>query len=660
MFKLPRPASVAIPILIFLATLFCYLSALTQVHTFDALSYVLDVDRKPWQELFHPHHLAYGPLGALVRQMAPALGQGGSALVPLQITNALAGALGVALFFVMVRRVTQRFDLALCGSLLLGASYAYWYYAVEVEVYTIATLFLVLCLWLIVALLRQPTARTCAALGLVQAIAVLFHQTNILLCIPVGVAFLGIARSRCRPTEERTGHTRMVGLLSCSLAYGLPLGIIAVGSYLWVGFGISGFHSWEQFMRWTTAYAHTGWWGRDVNGEKWADLGKGLTETLAQPGGAFLGLLLAGLVVLYLRRLVWTHGHLTVVLITWLVTYGAFFFWWEPDNIEFWIASLPPAIFLLVLALDTSGTRWSPGVWLTLAVGVTMLGVNYDSIIRRGLASYDLQRRVASALAQQSQPGDLLLVSDGMQELYLPYYEGRNNVFSLNQALFISAGNWPIACVQAYERIDTALRAGSAVFIDDTVLYPRERSTESIVLERFQLTPEQVTQCFARYIPDLAQLEIAAGLALYHRLPSAQELAQGPGWNFAHTNWGWQASNINNERFGAAWDIVPGVDPGLTSPPLQIDTSRYAAIEVRMAATTDRRDAQLFFLDRDGQLDEARSIRWTLDPGSEMQTYRLDLHGHPGWSGIVTGLRLDPVGIGDGGWVRIESIRLVS
>jgi hypothetical protein len=51
-----------------LAAAFCmlYLLTLTDVHTYDALSYILDVDRKPWPELFHPHHLAYGPFGALI------------------------------------------------------------------------------------------------------------------------------------------------------------------------------------------------------------------------------------------------------------------------------------------------------------------------------------------------------------------------------------------------------------------------------------------------------------------------------------------------------------------------------------------------------------------------------------------------------------------
>ena len=110
----------AAPIALFAGTLLLYLATLTQVHTFDALSYVTSVERKPWTEVFHPHHLAYGPLGALVLALGQALGYSGGAAFLMQLVNALAGALGVALFFSLTRRATGRGDLALVAALLLG------------------------------------------------------------------------------------------------------------------------------------------------------------------------------------------------------------------------------------------------------------------------------------------------------------------------------------------------------------------------------------------------------------------------------------------------------------------------------------------------------------------------------------------------------------
>src|SRR5262245_35430731 len=111
----PRAATIAL----FLGSLLVYLTTLTQVHTFDALSYVTSVERKPWTEVFHPHHLAYGPLGGLALALGQALGYTGGAALPMQLVNALAGALGVALFFTLVRRVTGRDDVALAAALLL-------------------------------------------------------------------------------------------------------------------------------------------------------------------------------------------------------------------------------------------------------------------------------------------------------------------------------------------------------------------------------------------------------------------------------------------------------------------------------------------------------------------------------------------------------------
>ena len=82
-------------------------------------------------------------------------------------------------------------------------------------------------------------------------------------------------------------------------------------------------------------------------------------------------------------------------------------------------------------------------------------------------------------------------------------------------------------------------------------------------------------------------------------------------------------------------------DPRLTSPLLRLDTAQIRAIELEIENGTGASDAQLFFLGEDGLASEERSLRWTLEPGR--QTYRLELEGVPGWQGIVTRLRIDPV-----------------
>src|SRR5262245_34639752 len=123
------------PLVVFGAALVLYLATLTRVHTFDALSYITSVERKPWTGVLFPHHLAYGPLSHVAAAFAQALGYGAGAALPMQIVSALAGAVGVAVLFADLQRVTRRNDLACLGALLLGGAYGYWYFALEADVY---------------------------------------------------------------------------------------------------------------------------------------------------------------------------------------------------------------------------------------------------------------------------------------------------------------------------------------------------------------------------------------------------------------------------------------------------------------------------------------------------------------------------------------------
>ncbi|HEU4328507.1 MAG TPA: glycosyltransferase family 39 protein [Roseiflexaceae bacterium] len=672
-----RPASLARRLAsfgIFLATLLLYLGTLTQVHTFDALSYVTSVERKPWTEVFHPHHLAYGPLGLLAQVIGEVLGADGAAL-PMQVVNALAGALGVALFFSLVRRATGRADLALAAALLLGGGYAYWYYAVEIEVYTVATLLLIACLRLMPRLLERPTTRDAALLGLAQGGAVLFHQTNMLLCAPVLLVLLaakngeprteehGNAKTQRRKDAKETGFFALhaLGVKTHSttqnskllLSYGLVLALVVGLPYLAVGLGVSGFRSWDAFAGWLLEYARTGWWGGPITASTWERLGEGLAETLAQPAGGPLWLLLIGLLVLRLRALAAGRGRLVLALALWLLVYAAFFTWWEPDNIEFWIASMPPALLLLALALR--GTpRWGPEVWVALAVGLCGLGLNHDAIVRRGDPARDLQRLVADAVGAQLRPADLALVADELQELYLPYYQRHDNFLSINQAMFEHGGDWGPACDALRERAEAALHAGAAVVVAEAVLRPPAPQ-----LERHRLVQAQIDACFAPYRSLLQPLALPPGAPPHWRLPAARELAEGPGWRFDAGPQGWRAANLASQRFEDGWRAVPASDPSLLSPLLDIDADGYQAIEIRMASASGARDAQLFFASPDGALDEARSLRWSLAETDAPTTYRLELRDAPGWQGRIARLRIDPVGVGDGGALLVEWVRLV-
>jgi hypothetical protein len=451
----------------------------------------------------------------------------------------------------------------------------------------------------------------------------------------------------------------------------LPLGLIVAGSYLWVGLGVSGFRSWGDLSAWMEGYARTGWWGGAVDGAKLAGLGVGLSRTVAPPGWEILPVGLLVVLLANLRGLRLAPRGLVWALLAWLLTYGAFFLWWEPDNIEFWIASLPPVYLLLLLAVGgrrqeagggwrVAGERWS--VIALFILGLGMLGVNLASIRQRGDASTDLQRVTTEALAARSAPGDLLLVPDGLLELYLPYYAGRENIVSLEQAMTASGSDWPTACATLRGRVNLALSSGyAAIAVGDALRpMPAPAGEPPSMMERFRLTPDQVAACYVPLAPMFTSVSLGPGMPDARRIASAQELADGAGWDFRRGAWGWRAANVGPAAITAAgWELTPGADPSLNSPPMSIDAARYSTLELRMAASTAARDAQVFFLDGGGQASEERSLRLTLQAGPAMHTYRLDLRGAPGWGGRLGGLRLDPVGTGDGETVTVEAIRLL-
>jgi hypothetical protein len=156
-----------------------------------------------------------------------------------------------------------------------------------------------------------------------------------------------------------------------------------------------------------------------------------------------------------------------------------------------------------------------------------------------------------------------------------------------------------------------------------------------------------VRACFAPYLPDLTAHDLGAALPTYYRLPAAGELLAGAGWDFGASRWGWQVYNGYAEAFGfydtdATWSFLPQDDPYLLSPRVEIDTSRYWAIQVRLAKEVANREAQLFFMDETGIISEERSVRWELANHADLKTYHLDLREHPAWTGTLAGLRLDP------------------
>ncbi len=630
-----------------------YLSTRSQVHTFDALSYIRDVDQSAGF-FFHPHHLLYNPSGWLFWQFWRRAGYTGNAEVPLQVLNSLAGILcGIGLYR-LVLRLTQCWWAALAAAGLLVFNYTVWYFSVEVEVYLLALIWLLLTLALLITLLYHPRPGIAILLGVTVGMATLYHQANGLL-VPI-VVIAVVLSPLCRRT--RLTALTMIGTIAGT--------IVALG-YTLVGFGYYGFQSVAQLGGWMFFFIRTGWWGHPAS-DRLSDLGAGLGNSLSPQGpwpywAAIVILVLLGGPGAFKR---WPR--VIVLCCAWIVIYGAFFVWWEADNIEFWIATLLPVWVLVGLCTAALGAMWRHHAYRwglpATAVVACMLPLllawqNYPIVQRRGDPRTDLQRALVNRLQVASSHGDLILPPGGVLELYLPFYADRPYVRTLNGLLFETDGDLSTAFARLREDIDASLQAGLAVFVArEALVLPRER------FPRYQVTQAQLD---AFWRPYRTALEPAVmdheGAIAFWRIPPATELARGGGWRWQDFAWGWQATHIYEEHFTqGGWCFTPQVDPTLMSPVLSLPAAQVRAIRVRMSTQTQHQHAQLFYTGLDGALREQYAVSWPLVGDGQPRTYTTVLAGAPAWQGTITRLRLDPIASGDdspGSTTCVESLRML-
>lgn len=640
-----------IPLALVALALPLYLTTLSDVHTFDALSYIRDVDQRAGF-FFHPHHLLYSPTGWLFWQGWRLFGYGGGSELALKVLNSLVGAACGFGLYRMVLRLTDRWWAALLAAGLLLFNYGAWYFSVEVEVYLLALVWVLIALALLIELITTPRARTAPLLGLSVGLAALYHQTNGLL-VPLVVA--GVLLS---PT---TWRDRLRNLLTAGVISGA---VVAIG-YALVGFGYNGYRSIGQMRDWMFFFVETGWWGHATR-DRLTDLGAGLGNSISTQGAwpywvAIVAVLLAGMVGAARR---WPR--IVALCALWIAVYGGFFAWWEGDNIEFWIATLLP-LWLLVglcaaaIPLGRSRPTIQRGQSV-LAIGAIVLPLllswhNYPIVTRRGDAAQDLQRQISTEVGRLSSPDDMIISTGGVLELYLPYYEDRHYIRTFNMVLFETNGDLQSGFAELHREIDQALHAGLAVFVgQDSVELPE------FARQRYNLTQADLDAFWASYRPLFQDAVVHNGTTYFWRIPPATELANGDGWRWTSGSIGWQSANADSATFDGGWCFTPQVDPALVGPQIGVDSARFRAVEVTMRTAAQNQQAQLFFAGADGAMSDDRSVIWPLDNDGQTHTYTVPLSADRGWSGSIARLRLDPIAIGDGTDATrtcVESLKLI-
>lgn len=623
------PSELAVALLLIVAFAALYILTRTGVHTFDAISYTYDVESKPLLEVFHPHHLLYGAAGKLAIWIAQLFGYDGRADQPIQVLNALAGALGVAALWRFGVRFSGRRWLSLGAAALVGMCFAYWLYATEVEVYTLAALFISISLWIMAALEQQRTTAKIILLGLATAGAVMFHQTNVLFALPVS-AFLLLRR-------DWRGF----------LLYGVVSGTAVALPYLAVAYA-SGLRDWQGFYDWASGYAQTGQWGGYLSAEHLPALWDGLRNTIS-PHNSLLAILFYLLVIvsaaLALRDL-WKQGRAWLAFaLVWLLLYGAFFWWWEPWNIEFWIALLPLwalLCFAALRAIERAALRNTLGI----AAGVLALALfaaHLSPIQAAADPATDYYQQVTAALVPELQTLDLVVTRGNILDLYVPFYAGHpaSNLISLRKLSFQGDAFWMLHTI-----LREAHAAGTTIYLDQMIL------DEPVSQERnpFGFSGEQIA-LLQQDFPLVPAISLNQQTVFY--AINARPAPDTRSWSFERDLGGWRAAGAPQARYeNGGWCFTGGDDVWLQSPPLLLDGDRFGQLRVEMSADRGGLFGQLYW-QGDGQaLAEERSLRFDLVENRE--TYVLDL----AWQGMITGLRLDPAQVAGEATVCIYALEI--
>ena len=609
-----------------LVALIAYVATLTHVHTYDAYSYAATIQTKGFAESLHPHHLLYGPLGKVVYTSVQALGYSGSALLPLQLVNALAGSCGVAFLIVLLGRTVYRPVLALLGGGITGFAFAWWRYAVEVEVYTLATLFLIIGMLLLQRLHAEPTQlRSWMLLGLVHAAAIMFHQTNVLWAVPVLTTWHDARWSN--PTRAK----RLKAIASyAAVGAGLTIGVYAIAMY-WV----SDFDSWAEAQTWFFEYATTGFWGGTPSFQTLVDLGNGWSNTWLPAYGGII-LLLLGATFAWRWSLIATQFKpLILISVSWLIPYMLFFSWWEAANIEFWIACIPPVAVLFILALATLPTPlYRPALAAATFLVSLLVLVNGGWLLINGSQRNDQDRAAVEQLVAAGTPGDLYLVPNGLQSLYLIHEYQHPNTLPLS----LSTGDWPTACATIQSVVERTLSAGYAVWIAQEFYQP-----PAALVERYQLEPDAVQACMQPFLATITRDLGTQSYTILEPLPGGK-----PQWEWNTWTAGWLARDARTSSWNKGWMLTPAADLHLVSPPLNLEATDWSTLEVTLATDIPNTAAQFFWIAPGQTATEERSLQWPLFSDGQPHTYRFDLSELSAWTGPIERLRLDPVAAGDG------------
>ena len=392
--------------------------------TGDSLSYAQQASSG--ENLFHPHHLIF--TGA-VRMLYLAMGQvtgHWDALLAAQIHNLIFLAIGLFSVYGIARRQLESPRLGLAAMVLWAGTSGVWLYTTQAEVYIPA----IVCLTAATAALLRETSGRHRGLWIIGwwTLGVLYHQTSVLWAVPLGLYFLARRRVRRAIFIMATAGTLTL------LAYIAAFLIKDQKGLSFLEFCL--FYVQHGPPAWG-ATSNLGWAGLvNLATSQW----KALTTVTATPWIlGLLGLWIAGVTVL--AALSWNQqkpgSELLRFSVAWYLTYGLFFWWWLPTEVEFCVLMAMPLLLATLGAMARLPLTWA-GALVTVGTLLSLLSASHGfrEVVLPRHQSPGADHAFALSLYEGSDEGKCLVLARHRTLTTFRYYflESRRSSFEVTRA----------------------------------------------------------------------------------------------------------------------------------------------------------------------------------------------------------------------------------
>lgn len=406
------------------------------------------------KHLFHPHHLIYHFSAHHWLVFSKLVFPGIRDYYLVEVFTALWGSGTMTVVYCFFR---NRFQLPVLASLVsltvIAFSFGPWFYSVNIEVYGPPMCLLLMALYILTK--DRLTRSDVWKVGLLHVLAILFHQVHVLFTVVV--------------LYKLWQQRNQLPLFPSLLKYAL-LGILLVGTaYFYIGWVHLENNDLTSWMNWLEGYtqqeAHwkplnsktpllvaTGYSHAFIGGHfvfKVPPIEQYLSKSLSthslgdemylvrnMSSGmaifltllcAVLGLIMLWLVIRFARRyrtIQATAGTVVTPLMIAGIVYSAFFTFWMPEILEFWIFQVVLVWLLLLGTLQYGGqgiprfAGWGPVKPLAIVAltGVLLFVINFFGSIRWLLNlendQYYIKIRQVKAVAGEK---DMVLLQDAWQ-----------------------------------------------------------------------------------------------------------------------------------------------------------------------------------------------------------------------------------------------------